>query len=64
MAKTYDMDVAVSNSISDRQEKKKKKKKNLLLDPVRKNQLNPKNKSQSSTFIKRQQKLKDLMENM
>ncbi len=61
MAKTYDMDGSVSNSISDRQ---KKKKKNLLLDPVRKNQLNPKNKSQSSTFIKRQQKLKDLLENM
>ena len=59
MAKTYDMDGSVSNSISDRQ---KKKKKNLLLDPVRKNQLNPKNKSQSSTFIKRQQKLKDLLE--
>ncbi len=61
MAKTYDMDGSVSNSISDRQ---KKKKKNLLLDPVRKNQLNKKNKSQSSTFIKRQQKLKDLLENM
>ena len=61
MAKTYDMDGSVSNSISDRQ---KKKKKNLLLDPVRKNQLNSKNKSQSSTFIKRQQKLKDLLENM
>ena len=59
MAKTYDMHGSVSNSISDRQ---KKKKKNLLLDPVRKNQLNPKNKSQSSTFIKRQQKLKDLLE--
>ena len=61
MAKTYDMDGSVSNSISDRQ---KKKKKNLLLDPVRKNQLNSKNKSQSSTFIKRQKKLKDLLENM
>jgi len=59
MAKTYDMDGSVSNSISDRQ---KKKKKNLLLDPVRKNQLNPKNKSQSSTFIKRQQRLKELLE--
>ena len=62
MAKTYDMDGSVSNSISDRQEKKKKKKKNLLLDPVRKNQLNPKNKSKTSTFIKRQQRLKELLE--
>ena len=40
----------------------KKKKKNLLLDPVRKNQLNPKNKSKTSTFIKRQQRLKELLE--
>ena len=40
----------------------KKKKKNLLLDPFRKNQQNPKNKSQTSTFIKRQQRLKDLLE--
>ena len=59
MAKTINEDGSMSNSISDRQ---KKKKKNLLLDPVRKNQLNPKNKSQSSTFIKRQQRLKELLE--
>tara|TARA_R100000654_G_scaffold46861_2_gene73063 strand:+ start:2338 stop:2556 length:219 start_codon:yes stop_codon:yes gene_type:complete len=34
---------------------------NFLLNRVRKNQLNPRNKSQSSTFQKRQQRLKDLL---
>jgi hypothetical protein len=59
MAKTYDMDGSMSNSISDRQEKKKK---NLLLDPIKKRLLNKKNKAPASTFIKRQQRLKDLLD--
>ena len=59
MAKTYDMDGSVTNSISDRQEKKKK---NLLLDPIKKRLLNKKNKAPASTFIKRQQRLKDLLD--
>ena len=59
MAKTYDMDGSMSNSISDRQ---KKKKKNFLLDPIKKRLLNKKNKAPASTFIKRQQKLKDLLD--
>ena len=59
MAKTYDMDGSMSNSISDRQEKKKK---NLLLDPIKKSLLNKKNKAPASTFIKRQQRLKDLLD--
>ena len=37
---------------------------NFILNRVRKNQLNPKNKSQTSTFIKRQQKLKDLLDEL
>ena len=37
---------------------------NFLLNKVRKNQLNPKNKSKSSTFIKRQQKLKDALDKL
>ncbi len=40
-------------------DKKKKASDNWLLNKVRKNQLNPKNKSKSSTFIKRQQALND-----
>ena len=59
MAKTYDMDGSESNSISDRQEKKKK---NPLLDPIKKRLLNKKNKAPASTFIKRQQRLKDLLD--
>ena len=59
MPKTYDMDGSMSNSISDRQEKKKK---NLLLDPIKKRLLNKKNKAPASTFIKRQQRLKDLLD--
>ena len=59
MAKTYDIDGSMSNSISDRQEKKKK---NLLLDPIKKRLLNKKNKAPASTFIKRQQRLKDFLE--
>jgi hypothetical protein len=59
MAKTYDMDGSMSNSISDRQEKKKK---NLLLDPIKKRLLNKKNKAPASTFTKRQQRLKDLLD--
>ena len=60
MAKTIDMDGSQSGSISDRQEKKKKK--NLLLDPIKKRLLNKKNKAPASTFIKRQQRLKDLLD--
>ena len=41
---------------------KKKKKKNLLLDPIKKRLLNKKNKAPASTFIKRQQRLKDLLD--
>ena len=59
MAKTYDMDGSMFNSISDRQEKKKK---NFLLDPIKKRLLNKKNKAPASTFIKRQQRLKDLLD--
>ena len=58
MAKTYDIDGSMSSSISDRQEKKKK---NFLLDPIKKRLLNKKNKAPASTFIKRQQRLKDLL---
>ena len=60
MAHTIDMDGSKSGSISDRQEKKKKK--NLLLDPIKKRLLNKKNKAPASTFIKRQQRLKDLLD--
>tara|TARA_B100001287_G_scaffold250848_1_gene231662 strand:+ start:469 stop:672 length:204 start_codon:yes stop_codon:yes gene_type:complete len=37
---------------------------NFILNKVRKNQLNPKNKSQTSTFIKRQQRLKDALDKL
>jgi len=60
MATTYDMDGSKSNSISERQEKKKKK--NLLLDPIKKRLLRKDNKSPASKFVKRQQRLKDLLE--
>ncbi len=40
-------------------DKKKKAGDNWLLNKVRKNQLNPKNKSKTSTFIKRQQAMND-----
>ena len=35
---------------------------NFLLNKVRKHQLNPNNKAPSSKFIKRQQRLKDLLD--
>ena len=60
MAHTYDIDGSVTDSISERKEKKK----NPLLDPIEKRLLNPKNKAPASKFIKRQDRLKKLLENM
>ena len=60
MAYTYDMDGSVTDSISERQEKKK----NLLLDPIEKRLLRKENKAPASKFIKRQDKLKKLLDNM
>tara|TARA_R100000353_G_scaffold57032_1_gene45229 strand:- start:49 stop:252 length:204 start_codon:yes stop_codon:yes gene_type:complete len=37
---------------------------NPLLDPIEKRLLNKKNKAPASTFIKRQQKLKDALNNL
>ena len=62
MATTYDEDGTETNSISERNEKKKKK--NFLLDPIRKRLLNEKNQAPASKFIKRQNKLKKLLEDM
>ena len=60
MAHTYDMDGSVTDSISERKEKKK----NLLLDPIEKRLLNPKNEAPASKFIKRQKKLQQLLDDM
>ena len=60
MAKTYDEDGTETNSISERKEKKK----NFLLDPIRKRLLREDNVAPASKFIKRQNKLKKLLEDM
>ena len=60
MATTYDEDGTETNSISERKEKKK----NFLLDPIRKRLLREDNVAPASKFIKRQNKLKKLLEDM
>jgi hypothetical protein len=61
MAKTYDEDGTETGSISERQQKKKK---NPLLDPIEKRLLRKDNVAPASKFIKRQDRLKKLLENM
>ena len=60
MATTYDEDGTETNSISERKEKKK----NLLLDPIKQRLLREDNVAPASKFIKRQNKLKKLLEDM
>jgi len=61
MAMTYDEDGTETGSISERQQKKKK---NPLLDPIEKRLLRKDNVAPASKFIKRQDRLKKLLDNM
>ena len=65
MSKTFslnkDDEIEETSSISERQEKKRK---NPLLDPIEKRLLDERNKAPASTFIKRQDRLKRLLEEM
>ena len=60
MAKTYDEDGTETGSISERKEKKK----NPLLDPIEQRLLREDNVAPASKFIKRQNRLKKLLEDM
>jgi len=60
MAMTYDEDGTQTGSISERQEKKK----NPLLDPIKKRLLRKDNVAPAAKFIKRQDRLKKLLDNM
>ena len=55
MAMTYNEDGSVKKTKGD------KKPKNFILDAIEKRLLNKKNKAPASTFIKRQQSLKDAL---
>ena len=55
MAMTYNEDGSVKKTKGD------KKPKNFILDAIEKRLLNKKNKAPASTFIKRQQGLKDAL---
>ena len=60
MAYTYDEDGSRSESITDRQSKKK----NRLLDPIEKLLTEPNNQAPASTFIKRQKRLQQMLNEM
>ena len=65
MSRTFslnkDDEIEETNSISERQDKKRK---NPLLDPIENRLLDERNKAPASKFIKRQDRLKKLLEEM